>query len=127
MRWASTPQDIRTLDDLAQLPFTVKTDLRDHYPFGMFARPVDQLARLHASSGTTGKPTVVGYTEDDLDTWADLMARSLHAPARAAATWCTTPMATACSPAAWARTTAPSAWAPSWCRCPADRPSARSR
>ncbi len=73
------PQDIRSLDDLTQLPFTVKTDLRDHYPFGMFTRPVEQLARLHASSGTTGKPTVVGYTADDLSTWADLMARSLHA------------------------------------------------
>ena len=56
------PDDIRTLDDLQRLPFTVKTDLRDHYPFGMFARPAPQLARLHASSGTTGKPTVVGYT-----------------------------------------------------------------
>ncbi|MEO7938667.1 MAG: phenylacetate--CoA ligase [Burkholderiaceae bacterium] len=73
------PQDIRTLDDLTQLPFTVKSDLRDNYPFGMFARPVEQLARLHASSGTTGKPTVVGYTAADLDHWADLMARSLHA------------------------------------------------
>ena len=56
------PGDIRSLDDLQRLPFTVKTDLRDHYPFGLFARPVEQLARLHASSGTTGKPTVVGYT-----------------------------------------------------------------
>ena len=73
------PQDIQSLDDLARLPFTVKTDLRDHYPFGMFTRPVDQLARLHASSGTTGKPTVVGYTADDLVTWSNLMARSLHA------------------------------------------------
>ena len=73
------PQDIQSLDDLARLPFTVKSDLRDHYPFGMFTRPVEQLARLHASSGTTGKPTVVGYTADDLDTWAHLMARSLHA------------------------------------------------
>ena len=73
------PQDIQSLDDLARLPFTVKSDLRDHYPFGMFTRPVEQLARLHASSGTTGKPTVVGYTADDLDTWANLMARSLHA------------------------------------------------
>ncbi len=72
------PQDIRKLDDLTQLPFTVKTDLRDHYPFGMFTRPVEQLARLHASSGTTGKPTVVGYTADDLNTWADLMARSMY-------------------------------------------------
>jgi phenylacetate-CoA ligase len=71
------PQDIRTLDDVQHLPFTVKTDLRDHYPFGMFARPQDQLARLHASSGTTGKPTVVGYTHQDISNWADLMARSL--------------------------------------------------
>ncbi|HQU50953.1 MAG TPA: phenylacetate--CoA ligase, partial [Casimicrobiaceae bacterium] len=71
------PDDIRTLDDVARLPFTVKTDLRDAYPFGLFARPVGELARLHASSGTTGKPTVVGYTARDLDTWANLMARSL--------------------------------------------------
>ena len=71
------PSDIRTLEHVARLPFTVKTDLRDHYPFGMFARPVDALARLHASSGTTGKPTVVGYTAGDLDRWATLMARSM--------------------------------------------------
>ena len=71
------PKDIRALGDVARLPFTVKTDLRDHYPFGMFARPLDTLARLHASSGTTGKPTVVGYTAGDLDRWAMLMARSL--------------------------------------------------
>ncbi|HEX6362312.1 MAG TPA: phenylacetate--CoA ligase [Albitalea sp.] len=80
-RFAETglaPEDIRSLDDVRQLPFTVKTDLRDHYPFGMFARPVEGLARLHASSGTTGKPTVVGYTRDDLDTWAGLMARTLR-------------------------------------------------
>jgi phenylacetate-CoA ligase len=73
------PDDIRTLADLQHLPFTVKTDLRDHYPFGMFARPCHELARLHASSGTTGKPTVVGYTRQDIDNWADLMARSLAA------------------------------------------------
>jgi phenylacetate-CoA ligase len=71
------PGDIRTLEDLTRLPFTVKGDLRDHYPFGMFARPRAKLARLHASSGTTGKPTVVGYTLKDLATWADLMARSM--------------------------------------------------
>lgn len=71
------PQDIRSLEDLRNLPFTVKTDLRDHYPFGMFARPRAKLLRLHASSGTTGKPTVVGYTKKDLDTWSDLMARSM--------------------------------------------------
>jgi phenylacetate-CoA ligase len=73
------PEDVRTLADLQRLPFTVKADLRDHYPFGMFARPCHELARLHASSGTTGKPTVVGYTRQDLSTWADLMARSLAA------------------------------------------------
>ena len=73
------PTDIRSLDDVALLPFTVKADLRDHYPFGLFARPHNQLARLHASSGTTGKPTVVGYTQEDLDNWADLMARSMYA------------------------------------------------
>ena len=71
------PGDLKSLDDLARLPFTVKTDLRDHYPFGMFARPRRSLSRLHASSGTTGKPTVVGYTAKDLGTWAGLMARSM--------------------------------------------------
>src|SRR4030095_12192458 len=76
-RSGATPDDIRSLDDLRHLPFTLKSDLRDHYPFGMFARPVSALARLHASSGTTGKPTVVGYTHDDLATWAELMARSM--------------------------------------------------
>ena len=72
-------QDLRSLADLQRLPFTVKNDLRDHYPFGLFARPVEQLARVHASSGTTGKPTVVGYTAQDLSNWADLVARSLYA------------------------------------------------
>jgi phenylacetate-CoA ligase len=71
------PQDVRSLEDVRKLPFTLKSDLREHYPFGMFARPRASLARLHASSGTTGKPTVVGYTARDLDTWADLMARSM--------------------------------------------------
>ncbi|MCC6196819.1 MAG: phenylacetate--CoA ligase [Burkholderiales bacterium] len=74
-----TADDIRSLDDLRALPFTVKADLRDTYPFGLFARPREALARVHASSGTTGKPTVVGYTARDLDTWAELMARSLAA------------------------------------------------
>ena len=71
------PGDIRSLTDVAHLPFTVKDDLREAYPFGLFARPRTQLARLHASSGTTGKPTVVGYTAKDIATWSDLMARSL--------------------------------------------------
>ena len=73
------PDDVHTLADVQRLPFTVKADLRDHYPFGMFARPCEELVRLHASSGTTGKPTVVGYTRQDIDTWADLMARSFTA------------------------------------------------
>ncbi len=73
------PADLASLEDLSRFPFTAKADLRDNYPFGMFAVPREQVARIHASSGTTGKPTVVGYTRDDLDTWADLMARSIHA------------------------------------------------
>ena len=75
---AVRPEDLRSLADVQRLPFTTKADLRDHYPFGLFALPVETLARLHASSGTTGKPTVVGYSADDLSTWADLMARTLH-------------------------------------------------
>jgi len=71
------PADIRSLEDLARLPFTVKGDLRDHYPFGMFARPMDEVVRVHASSGTTGKPTVVGYSRNDIATWAELMARTM--------------------------------------------------
>ena len=71
------PESLKSLGDIVRFPFTLKTDLRDNYPFGMFAVPRKQLARLHASSGTTGKPTVVGYTSGDLDRWAGLMARSL--------------------------------------------------
>lgn len=71
------PDQLKTLDDLQHFPFTVKTDLRDNYPFGMFAEPRESLVRLHASSGTTGKPTVVGYTQADIDLWTNLMARSL--------------------------------------------------
>jgi len=73
------PSDLKTLSDLAKFPFTVKTDLRDNYPFGMFAVPRDQVARIHASSGTTGQPTVVGYTEQDLKNWGSVVARSLRA------------------------------------------------
>ncbi len=74
-----TPQDIRSLADVALLPFTVKTDLRDTYPFGLFASTMDDVVRLHASSGTTGKPIVVAYTKQDLDVWSSVMARSLAA------------------------------------------------
>ncbi|WP_195820910.1 phenylacetate--CoA ligase PaaK [Roseobacter sp. MH60115] len=73
------PDDLSALQDLSKFPFTVKTDLRDNYPFGMFAVPRDQVARIHASSGTTGQPTVVGYTQTDLDHWASVVARSLRA------------------------------------------------
>jgi len=73
------PDDLKTLADLAKFPFTTKSDLRDNYPFGMFAVPRQQVSRIHASSGTTGKPTVVGYTRKDIDNWADLAARSIRA------------------------------------------------
>jgi phenylacetate-CoA ligase len=72
------PKDVRTLADLARFPFTTKVDLRDNYPFGMFAVPRTEVVRIHASSGTTGKPTVVGYTAKDIDTWATVMARSIR-------------------------------------------------
>jgi len=74
-----TPTDLRRLEDLAKFPFTSKADLRDNYPFGLFAVPRDRIARIHASSGTTGKPTVVGYTKADLEVWASLVARSMRA------------------------------------------------
>ncbi len=72
-----TPDDVTSLEDLQKLPFTYKQDMRDSYPYGLFAVPLEDIVRIHASSGTTGKPTVVGYTQKDIDTWADLMARTL--------------------------------------------------
>ena len=72
------PGDIKSLDDLKKLPFTKKQDLRDTYPYGMFAVPMSEIVRIHASSGTTGKQTVVGYTRGDLDTWAEVIARALY-------------------------------------------------
>ena len=74
-----TPSDIKSLNDLQKIPFTVKQDLRDNYPYGMFAVPMENVVRIHASSGTTGLPTVVGYTRRDIETWSELMARSLAA------------------------------------------------
>jgi phenylacetate-CoA ligase len=73
------PRDCKRLEDLARFPFMTKHDLRDNYPFGMFAVPQDKVVRVHASSGTTGKPTVVGYTQRDIDVWADVVARSIRA------------------------------------------------
>lgn len=100
------PQDCRSLGDLACFPFTVKDDLRAQYPFGMFAVPKEQVRRLHASSGTTGRPTVVGYTERDLSHWADVVARSSTRPAGGPVTPCISLTDTGCSPAVWAPTTA---------------------
>jgi phenylacetate-CoA ligase len=74
-----SPDDFKDLPDIAKFPFTVKTDLRDNYPFGLLAVPQEKIARIHGSSGTTGKPIVVGYTQGDIDNWADLVARSIHA------------------------------------------------
>lgn len=73
------PDDLNTLEDLSKFPTTTKSDLRDNYPFGMFCTPMEQVVRVHASSGTTGKPTVVGYTQNDIDIWADVVARSVYA------------------------------------------------
>ena len=73
------PEDLKSLEDLSKVPFTTKADLRDNYPFGIFARPMEQIVRIHACSGTTGKPTVVGYTKNDIDTWAQVVARSIYA------------------------------------------------
>ena len=69
------PEDVKSLDDLRRLPFVTKQDMRDNYPFGLFAVPKDELVRIHASSGTTGKPTVVGYTKGDLETWTECVSR----------------------------------------------------
>lgn len=73
------PFELKSLEDLKHFPFTTKQDLRDNYPYGMFAIPMDEVVRIHASSGTTGKPTVVGYSQNDIDTWADVVARSIRA------------------------------------------------
>src|SRR5471030_3040458 len=94
------PDDLKTLADLSKFPFTGKKDLRENYPFGMFAVPREQVVRVHASSGTTGQPTVVGYTQNDIDTWANVVARSI-------------------------RTMAPNAWAAPSFRCRAARPRSR--
>ncbi|HEX5773910.1 MAG TPA: phenylacetate--CoA ligase, partial [Geomobilimonas sp.] len=70
------PDVVQSLQDLQRLPFTTKQDMRDSYPYGLFAAPMEEIVRIHASSGTTGKPTVVGYTQKDIETWTELMART---------------------------------------------------
>jgi phenylacetate-CoA ligase len=79
------PSDLKSLEDISRFPFTTKQDLRENYPFNMFAVPMEQVVRIHASSGTTGKPTVVGYTQGDIDVWADVVARSIRAAGGSAA------------------------------------------
>ena len=113
------PDDCRDLADLARFPFTNKADLRDNYPYGMFAVPRERIARLHASSGTTGRPTVVRYTAEDVRTWARLMARSIRAAGAGRVTACTSRTGTGSSPAGWARTTGPRSCAAPSSRSPA--------
>jgi len=128
------PEQLESLADLARVPFTVKNDLREAYPFDMFAVPLRDIVRVHSSSGTTGQVSVVGYTRGDVERWSDLMARTLacagrglrgaggggpgrptggraraRAPAGPPTTGCRSPTGTGCSPAASAPTTAPSA------------------
>jgi phenylacetate-CoA ligase len=107
-----SPADVRSLGDLSRLPFTTKADLRDTYPFGLFASPMQEVVRFHASSGTTGKPIVVAYTQADLADWAQVMMRSFLACGCTVGTSFRTPMATACLPADWAPTTVLRHWAP---------------
>jgi len=122
-----TPQSLRTLEDVALVPFTVKTDLRDTYPFGLFASPMSEIVRLHVSSGTTGKPIVVAYTKADVDVWTKrdgaqpglLRRHPRRHPFR-------TLTATGSSPAAWAPIMAPRPWAPPSSPSPAATPSASS-
>ena len=97
------PEDIKGVEDLPKIPFTTKVDFRDNYPFGMFAVPMDQVVRVHASSGTTGKSTVVGYTRADIAAWAEMMARTLGRAAPLMAISSRMPTDTAFLPVVWAR------------------------
>lgn len=120
------PGDLNDLSDLRHFPFTTKQDLRDHYPFGLFAVPRQEVVRIHASSGTTGKPTVVGYTRGTSTPGPTSSPGRCARPAPAPGTSCMWPMATACSPAVSVPTTAPSGWAAPSFRCPAGRRRNRS-
>ena len=95
------PEDIQTLDDVRRLPFTNKTDLRDNYPFGLFSAPMEEIVRVHASSGTTGKPTTVGYTKMILTPGRNARRARWAVQAARKTTWCRFPMDMACSPGAW--------------------------
>ena len=119
------PRDLKSLADIAKFPYTLKTDLRDNYPFDMFAVPRKSLLRLHASSGTTGKPTVVGYTKSDLDLWSDLMARSLACAGVQPGDIVHNAYGSVCSPAALGLTTEPNASVAPSCRSLVEGPSAK--
>jgi phenylacetate-CoA ligase len=106
------PGDIKSVEDISKLPFTLKTDFRDNYPFGMFTVPMSEIVRLHASSGTTGKPTVVGYTRNDLQMWAEVVTRALCMAGAHKTTLFRWLMATDCLPADWDCTTVPKTLAP---------------
>jgi phenylacetate-CoA ligase len=110
------PSDLKSLVDLAKFPFTSKATLRDNYPFGLLAVPRQQVVRVHASSGTTGKPTVVAYTKQDIDTWADLAARSIRAAGGRPGDMVHVAYGYGLFTGVWARTTVPSGWAAPWCR-----------
>jgi phenylacetate-CoA ligase len=110
------PDDIQSVEDIRYLPFTDKPDLRDEFPYGLFAAPKHDIVRIQGSSGTTGMPIVVGYTQNDVDVWTEMAARSL--------TRCATDMAF--SPGAWVCTRAPAGSAPWSSPCPAGTPAARS-
>jgi phenylacetate-CoA ligase len=119
------PSDLKTLGDLARFPFAVKQDFRNNYPFGLFAVPRDQVLRIHTSGGTTGKPTVVGYSRKDIDTWAGLMARSIRAAGGRAGDIVHVAFGYGLYTGGLAFITAPSGSAAPSSRCPAGRPSAR--
>jgi phenylacetate-CoA ligase len=108
--------DVASLADLCRLPFTVKSDLREHYPFGLLAVPARRLRRIHASSGTRGKPTVAGYTQADLAVWSEVMARCLAMAGVEPGMVSTTPSGTDCSPAVSVSTRGPSCSAARSCR-----------
>lgn len=112
------PDDCRSLADLSLFPFTTKTDLREQYPFGMFAVPRPEVRRIHASSGTTGRPTVVGYTEETCPPGPTSSPGRCARRARGRARSCTWRTGTGCSPEAWAPTTARSGWAVRSCPPP---------
>ena len=114
-----TPDDINSIDDIVKLPFTTKYDLRDNYPFGLCAVPMSQIVRIHASSGTTGKPTVVGYTRKDLSVWSECLSRAFTAYGAGSSDISRYPTDTGSLPADWVRMPVPRISVHPSFRCPA--------